>query len=341
LAETFGQPGEFTVFAPTNEAFSNVPEAQLQALLKPENKDQLINVLSYHVVPGVVTASEASNLRAANMLNGQRNSIGFDAGVLTIGNARVISKDIRASNGIVHVIDSVLVPELSNIVEVAQNAGVFNTLLAAATAAGLPDALAGEPNLTVFAPTDEAFEKLPAGTVETLLKPENRQQLIELLSYHVVADRIYSEELLSTRKLSTLARLKLPVALGDEGFEVANATITAADIPASNGVIHIVDQVLIPSNDSAAMKGSEAAKAIISKAIAKGAPLFNHGQQQACADIYEVAAFAMLEMDSIDPKIRERLQVAMNQVRNSHSHSQRAWQMRYAFDDALTMINEG
>lgn len=139
----------------------------------------------------------------------------------------------------------------ANIVETAKGAGTFNTLLAAATAAGLADALATGNNLTVFAPTDEAFAKLPAGTVENLLKPENKDQLVAILQYHVLPRKLMSNQLpagpIHVRTLKPNVDRTLAITKGADGVKVDNATVIKADIVADNGVIHVIDAVMLPS----------------------------------------------------------------------------------------------
>lgn len=133
-----------------------------------------------------------------------------------------------------------------DIVETATEAGNFETLLAAASAADLVDALKGEGPLTVFAPTDEAFAALPEGTVESLLLPENKDQLIAILTYHVVAGKVMSTDLTDDMMAETLQGGELTIDL-DNGVMVNDATVTTADIEASNGVIHVVDKVILPA----------------------------------------------------------------------------------------------
>lgn len=128
-----------------------------------------------------------------------------------------------------------------DIVEVAVKAGTFNTLAAALKAAGLVETLKSDGPFTVFAPTDKAFAKLPKGTVENLLKPENKAQLIAILTYHVVAGKIMSSDLLSTTSAPTVNGQSAPI-----GLRVGNANVIQADIEASNGVIHVIDTVLLP-----------------------------------------------------------------------------------------------
>lgn len=136
-----------------------------------------------------------------------------------------------------------------DIVDVAAEAGSFNTLIAAAKAADLVDALKGEGPLTVFAPTDEAFAKLPEGTVETLLKPENKAKLQAVLLYHVVEGKVTSDKVVTLDYAKTLQGEKVKIAVKMDKVYINDAQVIAVDVEASNGVIHVIDAVLLPSMD--------------------------------------------------------------------------------------------
>ncbi len=140
----------------------------------------------------------------------------------------------------------------ANIVETAQGAGSFETLLAAAQAAGLADALATGENLTVFAPTDEAFAALPEGTVENLLKPENKDQLVAVLSYHVLPRKLTSNMLpgrtIHVKTIKAGGDRLLSVTKSNGGVTVDEASVVSADIMTDNGVIHVIDKVMLPTN---------------------------------------------------------------------------------------------
>ncbi|MBO6513852.1 MAG: fasciclin domain-containing protein [Phycisphaerales bacterium] len=239
--------GPFTVFAPTDEAFSKLPKGTVESLLKPENRDQLISILTYHVVPGEFDAKHVLGSDALKTLNGQRASVNADKGM--IGNASIIKTDIECSNGIIHVIDEVIMPASSSILETATSAGSFSTLAAAIDAAGLTDALSGEGPFTVFAPTDAAFAKLPAGTVETLLKPENVEMLRSILLYHVVEGRVYSDDAINAEKAETLQGTKISIKETKKGVMINNATVQTANIDTTNGVIHVIDTVILPTEN--------------------------------------------------------------------------------------------
>lgn len=246
LVGTLKGDGPFTVFAPTDEAFAKLPPGTVEMLLKPENKAKLVAILTYHVAPGKLTADKVAALRNAPTVEGQRVDIVVKDGKVMLDKATVIKADIACSNGVIHVIDTVIMPASMNVVELAEGAGTFKTLLAAAKAAGLVDALTAKGPITVFAPTDEAFARLPAGTVEGLLKPENKDKLAAILKYHIVAGRVYADQAVKLGKASTLEGQ--PVAIASTGGKVSvnNATVVAADLDASNGVVHVVDTVLMP-----------------------------------------------------------------------------------------------
>ena len=246
LVETLGGKGPFTVFAPTNDAFAKLPKEQLAQLLEPKNKELLRSILTYHVVPGKVMAKDVVKLNFATTANGQRIDIETtDAGVMVDG-AKVVTTDIKCSNGVIHIIDSVILPSTSDVVATAVDAGSFKTLAAALKAAGLVEALQGDGPVTVFAPTDDAFAALPAGTVESLLKPENRAKLTSILKFHVVSGRVFANDVLAGHELKTLQGTKLTARLEGKKAFVNGAQIVKTDIDASNGVIHVIDSVLIP-----------------------------------------------------------------------------------------------
>lgn len=133
-----------------------------------------------------------------------------------------------------------------DIVDTAAGAGSFNTLVAAVQAAGLVDTLKGEGPFTVFAPTDDAFAALPEGTVEDLLKPENKDKLVAILTYHVVAGKVMASDVIGSETMAATVQGQELKIDGSDGVKINGATVTSADVAASNGVIHVIDQVLLP-----------------------------------------------------------------------------------------------
>jgi len=247
LAETLSG-GTFTVFAPTDEAFAKLPAGTVEDLLKPENKAKLASILTYHVVAGKVMAADVVKLTNAGTVQGQRVNIKAQGGKVTVDGANVVATDIACTNGVIHVIDTLILPNDKNIVEVAASNGSFNTLVAAVKAAGLVETLSGKGPFTVLAPTDAAFAKLPAGTLENLLKPENKKALIEILTYHVVPGvAAYSDQVVKMSEVPTVLGSPVKVTVKDGKVMLGNATVAIADVETSNGVIHAIDTVLLPT----------------------------------------------------------------------------------------------
>jgi len=245
LVDALKGNGPFTVFAPTDEAFAKLPSGTVETLLKPENKDKLAAILTYHVVSGEVLAKDVKTMGAAT-LNGQRINLVVKDGKVTVDQANVTKTDIKCSNGLIHVIDSVIIPSDKDLVETAIAAGKFKTLGTLLEKAGLIDALKGKGPFTVFAPTDDAFGKLPKETVEMLLNTENKEVLAGILKYHVLTGRVFSDAAAKGATVATLEGNKVTTKSEGAKVMVQNATVVAADIDASNGVIHVIDTVLMP-----------------------------------------------------------------------------------------------
>lgn len=246
LVDTLKSKGPFTVFAPTDAAFAKLPKGTVESLLKPENKAKLQAILTYHVVPGKVLASDVVKLSGATSVQGQKIDISVKNGKVSVDGAKVVKTDIMTSNGVIHVIDSVILPADKDIVDTAVAARSVNTLVAAVQAAGLVDALKGEGPLTVFAPTDEAFSKLPQGTIDNLLKPENKDQLIAILTYHVVPGKVMASDVVELSSAKTLNGKVAAVQVKGGQVMIDKANVVATDIETSNGVIHVIDSVLLP-----------------------------------------------------------------------------------------------
>jgi uncharacterized surface protein with fasciclin (FAS1) repeats len=247
LAETLSGEGPFTVFAPTNAAFEALPDGTLETLLKPENKETLAAILKYHVVSGAVMSTDLSDGQTAKTVQGENVVIKTEGGV-SVNGATVATADVSASNGVVHIIDEVILPpsmQPKNIVQLAMANEELSTLVAAVKAADLVGTLSGEGPFTVFAPTNAAFEALPEGTLETLLKPENKDQLVAILTYHVVSGKVMSTDLSNGQTAATVQGEEVTVDLRD-GVKISGASVVAADVEASNGVVHVIDQVILP-----------------------------------------------------------------------------------------------
>lgn len=325
LIETLKGPGPFTVFAPTDEAFAKLPAGTVETLLKAENKGTLAGILTYHVVPGKVLAKQVVDLKGAVTVNGQRVDISVKEGTVMIDGAKVVTTDITCDNGVIHIIDSVILPSDKTIVQTADGAGTFKTLLTAAKAAGLAETLSGKGPLTVFAPTDEAFAKLPKGTVEALLKPENKQKLFDILTYHVAPGRIYSEAAVKAKSAKTVQGAPISVSVQGTDAKINDAKLLATDLDASNGVIHIIDAVLMPP-----AKGADA-RTKLENAVVKGTKLFNQGDHEACAKVY-AETMTELMSEKIPSELKSHMSSVMHTAGQQHCPTERAWTLRHGID---------
>jgi uncharacterized surface protein with fasciclin (FAS1) repeats len=249
LVNTLKGPGPFTVFAPTDDAFAKLPAGTVDTLVKPENKAALANILTYHVVAGNVKAADVVKLKYAQTVQGGDVKIAVSGSEVTLnGGVKVIQTDIVCTNGVIHVIDAVLATPPADVIETAKAAGSFSTLLAAVDAAELTATLKGKGPFTIFAPTNAAFAALPAGTVDNLLKPENKTQLQNVLKYHVVAGKVRSDKVVTLTTTPTLLPMKDVTIKVDGGnvFLNGDTKVSAVDVDSSNGVIHVIDKVLLP-----------------------------------------------------------------------------------------------
>lgn len=254
LVTTLSGAGPFTVFAPTNEAFTALLSA-LNTSLDALTKEALTPILTYHVVPGAVKAAQVVGLKGATTVNGADIRIRVEAGkvFLTAGNGadiQVTMTDIEASNGVIHVINKVMVPP-KTIPEVATANPNFSSLAAALQRANLVTALQAPGPFTVFAPTNEAFAALLASNPAwTTLNDIPLETLVAVLQYHVVpGTKAYSETVVTLPKVSTLLTGKDVTIDASAGVKLnGTTTVTATDVLASNGVIHVIDKVLLPPN---------------------------------------------------------------------------------------------
>ncbi len=250
LAETLSGEGPFTLFAPTDDAFAALPEGTVETLLEDPEGD-LTDILLYHAVGDKALSTDLSDGQTITTINGKDITIEISNGNVFINDAQVTVADIETDNGVVHVIDAVLLPPSVTVVDIVVNSEEHNTLEAAVIAAGLVETLSGVGPFTVFAPTDDAFAALPEGTVETLLE-DPTGDLTDILLYHVVSAQALSTDLSDGQMITTILAQDIEVTIDGSGSVFINdAQVTIADIVTDNGVVHVIDAVLLPVISSA------------------------------------------------------------------------------------------
>ncbi len=244
LAGALSGDGPFTVFAPTDAAFAALPEGTIATLLA-DPSGALTDILTYHVVAGKALSTDLSDGQEIETLLGDKIKVTINNDGVFINDAKVTVADIEAGNGVVHVIDAVLIPEPATVVDIIVNSDVHQTLETAVIAADLAGALSGDGPFTVFAPTDAAFAALPEGTIATLLADPSGA-LTDILTYHVVAGKALSTDLSDGQEIETLLGSKIKVTINENGVFINDSKVTVADISAGNGVVHVIDAVLLP-----------------------------------------------------------------------------------------------
>jgi uncharacterized surface protein with fasciclin (FAS1) repeats len=247
LASTLSDPfGTFTVFAPTDAAFANLDPALLNDLLN-DPTGALADVLLYHVLGAEVQSGDLTNGQIATTVNGDDIIVTLSGGNVFINNAQVTVADITTDNGVVHVLDAVLVPG-NTVLDVVVNSADHNTLETAVVAAELASTLS-DPfgTFTVFAPTDAAFANLDPALLNDLLN-DPTGALADVLLYHVLGAEVQSGDLTNGQIATTVNGDDIIVTLSGGNVFINNAQVTVADITTDNGVVHVLDAVLVPGN---------------------------------------------------------------------------------------------
>ncbi len=252
LTNTLKGTGPFTIFAPTDAAFDKLEEGVLETLLA--NPDALAEVLQYHVVSGKVMSSNLSNSDVPTLLTGKTISVVVADGMVTLnGSAKVTTADLEASNGVIHLIDEVLLPEgfelpKPDIVSLASETASLSILVDALKMfPDLLDDLSMDGTYTVFAPTDDAFNTLLGLIGQTKLADVPEDVIERLLKYHVISTAaLMSSDLSNDQMETTLLGEDITVSKSGNSVMIDDANVETADVEASNGVVHIIDAVLIP-----------------------------------------------------------------------------------------------
>ena len=251
LVATLQGTGPFTVFAPTDQAFTDAG-IDLTTFDTDEENATLVDILTYHVVSGTVVSSDLTDGMTAAALNQDTLTFSVSATEVKVNDAVVTTADVATSNGVIHVIDKVLMPP-TNLVDIpttADSTGIHTALVAALAQANLVATLQGTGPFTVFAPTDQAFAD--AGIdLTTFDTDEENATLVDILTYHVVSGTVMSSDLTDGMEASALNQDTLTFSVSATEVKVNGAVVTAADVATSNGVIHVIDKVLMPPADVA------------------------------------------------------------------------------------------
>ena len=220
---------------------------------------------------------------------------------------------------------------------VAVGSGRLDTLVAAVQAADLAGALSSEGPFTVFAPTDEAFGRLGNDTLASLLEPGNRSTLARILKHHVVPGRLAASSLVGRTSVETLAGTELPLELVRNRLLVGDAVVETADVSASNGIVHVIDRVLLPPRETAPLE------LLLENAVTRGAPIYNDGDPVGCAAIYATALDAVVLGDGfgLNADMRARIGDQLEQIAGNGDARDRAWAYRRIIDSLFAAMRDG
>jgi transforming growth factor-beta-induced protein len=319
LVDALRGAGPFTVFAPINSAFAALPAGELDRLLDPANLAELQEILQLHVVPGALQAADLSEGASLTTLTGEALTVSLMDGA-SVNGVSIIQTDIEASNGFIHLIDGVLLPSRESIAATAAASAELSTLVAALGAADLVDALAGDGPFTVFAPVNDAFAALGDDVIANLLDPANVELLTGILTYHVVPGAaVYAGELSDGQAVTTLQGEDLAIGVDMDGITVNGASVTSFNIRAGNGIIHLVDGVLLPELDIVETAIVSPQTQTLVAAVAAGdlvSTLKSDGPFTVFAPINE--AFAALGTDKLDVLLDPANQALLQKVLTYH-----------------------
>lgn len=350
IGEELSQLDGFTLFAPTDDAFQQLGNAQ--ALMQPSQMEALKAVLRRHVVPARVESSDALFLTSATMADGATLAVGLEQNLLQIGGATILDVDIAFGKGVVHTIDRVLLPE--QLPSAAPNATLarqenqpivpgYATLSALIEAADLAGAVADLDEFTLFAPNDAAFAALPASAVEALLLPENQEVLQAVLLRHILPSKVTAFRAIGANAQPLAGdALAIRLSAGDERrLSVAGITITRPDQFVGNAVIHEIDSVILPSNLQELLAPPQPPLlAFLEDVVAKGVPQYNNGDQEGCAQRYRQALEALLLLDQLTEEREREVRRVLEQTSRQSARDQ-AWSLRGMIDRLrLDVTNE-
>lgn len=252
LAEVLASTGPFTLLAPSNEALARLDKQTLAALMAPENQPALAAIIAHHVIPGRLSASDLARLPSVPSLSGQRLEVRRGPSGPIIAGGAISFADIQATNGVIHIVDAVLLPTTRDIRATLEASGRFNRFLSLLDAIDEDELIPPGAQVTLLAPTDDAFDALSNEAVAMLKTRRNRDALRSLLENHIIPQRLTAGQAIAQSPIRTAQGATLRATRDEAGHlrlqytEKDSATILAADLDTTNGLVQVVDALIIP-----------------------------------------------------------------------------------------------
>lgn len=340
--------GLYTSFAPTDKAFQKLPKGVLDSLFKPENDERLEDIIKHHITSGVYAVGKVPGYKSLGVADvvplsafGQQLNYKVNKKTRTIDGARILEQDIPAANGVIHVIDEVILPVQDGILDILREEPRFSILVSLLDKTGLDLPVASSSSYTIFAPTNEAWKKEPYAKLVKNPTGEARERLYGLLSRHVIVGKHVSENGLVFSKLRTIHGA--PIYLTREGNDrrISNIPIVETDKEGFNGLVNVInsvipDQMELPEGDISTVDAIE----FIQETLENASPIYSKGEYEKCWRFYTYKGYEFLSKYSIflDTSTRRNLTNAIADNQPVYQFADNAWSSRNAFRDVLRFL---
>jgi len=340
--------GLYTSFAPTDKAFQKLPKGVLDSLFKPENDERLEDIIKHHITSGVYAVGKVSGYKSLGVADvvplsafGQQLNFKVNKKTRTIDGARILEQDIPAANGVIHVIDEVILPVQDGILDILREEPRFSILVSLLDKTGLDLPVASSSSYTIFAPTNEAWKKEPYAKLVKNPTGEARERLYGLLSRHVIVGKHVSENGLVFSKLRTIHGA--PIYLTREGNDrrISNIPIVETDKEGFNGLVNVInsvipDQMELPEGDISTVDAIE----FIQETLENASPIYSKGEYEKCWRFYTHKGYEFLSKYSIflDTSTRRTLTNAIADNQPVYQFADNAWSSRNAFRNVLRFL---
>ena len=340
--------GLYTSFAPTDEAFGKLPKGVLESLFKPENDERLEDIIKHHITSGVFAVGKVPRYKSLGVAEntpasafGQQLNFKVNKNVRTIDGSEIIEQDIPGANGVIHVIDEVILPVEDSLLDLLKEQPRFSTLVSLLEKTGLDLPVASSSSFTIYAPTNDAWKKSPYA--EWVANPEGeiRERLFGLLARHVITGKHVSENGRVFSKLRTIHGAPIYLTRKGNDRRISNIPILDTDQEAFNGLINAIgavipDQMELPEGDISTVDAIE----FIQDSLENAAAIYATGKYEECWRYYTHKGYEFLSKypNFLDSSTKRKLTNAINDDQPVYQFADNAWESRNAFRDVLRLL---
>ena len=342
--------GLYTTFAPTDAAFKKLPPEFVASLFRPENDERLEDIIKHHIAEGVFAAGKVPGYRSLGVSDvtptsafGQQLNFKVSSGGPTVDGAKVLQPDLPCANGIVHVIDTVIPPVETSLLDQLRDDQRFSTLVTLLDATGLSLPIASSTQFTIFAPVNEAFNKEPYASLAANPTGEAREALYGILARHVITGKHVSENCRPYNKLRTIHGAPIYLTRSGSRQKISGIAINETDHEAFNGLVNAIGSVIpdpmeLPEGDISTVDAIE----FVQQTLTEAAPIYGAGKYEACWRFYTAKGYEFLSKYSgfLDSTRRSRFENAIRDDQPVYEFADDAWDSRNAFRDVLRALEQ-